>query len=174
MANHGLAAALYGGFSLSGILHYQAGNPLSITQTNGLGPLLANGSQRPTFVPGQPLATHWSGRFNPKTDVYGNINATVTTAPLAFGNIPVAFSGFRGFAYYDEDFSLKKQIDIFERLHATIGVDGFDVFNRTQFDPPSLSGPNQPNGTGGSSSYGHVGGQANHPRQLQGNFRIQF
>lgn len=172
LANHGVSAAVFGGFSFSGILHYQAGSPLRIQQGDGLP--LGNGRQDPTMVSGQPLKAHWSGRFNPVTDVYANIDASVNTAPLAFGNAPRTFSGFRSFAYYNEDFSIKKQIDIFERLHATLGVDGFNVLNRTQFGSPDTYGPKNPDGTGGNTDYGHINYQSNLPRQLQGNFRIQF
>jgi hypothetical protein len=171
--NHGVSAYILGGFSLSAILHYQGGSPLSIGSSINLLPI-NSGGQRPTLVPGQPFKAHWSGKFNPSTDVYANNLAAYDTPVMQFGNAPRVIDGFRTFAYYDEDLSLKKEIPIYGRFHATLAVDAFNVFNRTQFGSPNLYDGQYSLGGGGNTSYGQIGYQGNLPRVLQGNFRLEF
>lgn len=172
-ANSGPLALIVGGFSLSGILHYQAGSPLSVTSSQNRLPINSFG-QRPTLNSGQSFKAHWSGKFNPWVDIYANSKVAYDSPVDTFGNMPRVAPGFRSFAYYDEDFSLKKEIPLYERLHITLGVDGFNVFNRTQFGSPSLSDPEFSQGSAGSASYGTIGYQGNIPRVLQGNVRMQF
>jgi hypothetical protein len=172
-ANSGALAAIMGGFSLSGILHYQSGSPLSVGSSQNRLPIMSGG-QRPTLNPGQPFKAHWTGKFNPWVDRYANSKVAYDSPVDTFGNMSRVAPGFRTFGYYDEDFSLKKQIPLYDRLHITIGVDGFNVFNRTQFGAPNTTDPEFSQDSPGSASYGVIGYQGNLPRVLQGNARVQF
>jgi trimeric autotransporter adhesin len=160
--NHGIASSLIGGWGVSGIHHYQSGVSMfetSVTNTLPIG----NDDLRPDFVPGQPQKAHWTGKFNPATDLYINPAAFTAPPPGQFGNVPRCLP-LRSFAYYDEDLSVRKNFHIWESVNMQFRSDWFNAFNRTDF-ASIYTGVNNPQIA--NSGFGTVPSQGNQPRTIQ-------
>ena len=161
----GVGNAVVGGWQFSAIQRYQTGMPLAVTVSNTLP--LGTYDLRPNLVQGQSLRASWSGKFDPAQDVYLNAGAFTNPAPFSFGNaarvLPV-----RGFAFFNEDVALTKYFKFRERWTLAIGVNSFNVFNRTTYCNPDAGNPvTNPN-------FGVVGCQANTPRGFQLSGDLKF
>jgi len=160
--NHGIAASLLGGWGVSGIHHYQSGTTMfetSITNTLPIGSSIL----RPNYVPGQPLKAHWSGKFNPHTDLYINPQAFSVPEPGTFGNVPRNLP-LRSFGYYNEDLGARKDFHLWESMKLQFRTDWFNAFNRTSFET-IFTGTNNP--TVPNSGFGSIGNQGNQPRTIE-------
>ena len=73
----------------------------------------------------------------------------------------------RGFAYYNEDFSIIKRTPFSESGFVEFRMDMFNAFNRVWFG-------NNFTGNWSSGNYGKVSGQANNPRLIQFALRVSF
>lgn len=167
--NHGIAASLLGGWAVSGVHHYQSGVSMfetSVTNTLPIGSSIL----RPNYVPGQPEKAHWSGKFNPATDVYINPSAFTLPPPGTFGNVPRTLP-LRSFAYYNEDLSARKDFHIWESVKMQFRSDWFNAFNRTDF-ATVFTGTNNPQIT--NSGFGTVPAQGNQPRTIQFALKLFF
>jgi hypothetical protein len=131
----------------------------SVTNTLPIG----NGILRPNYVPGAPMKAHWSGKFNPATDVYINPAAFTLPPPGTFGNAPRTLP-LRSFAYYNEDLSARKDFHIWESMTMQFRSDWFNAFNRTDF-ATIFTGTNNPQDP--HSGFGSVPAQGNQPRTIQ-------
>ena len=159
--NHGIAATLLGGWAVAGIHHYQSGTALFETAT-GNGLTIFNSLLRPDYVPGVPLKAHWTGKFNPHTDAYINVNAFKSPAPNSFGNVPRDLP-LRGTAYLDEDLSARKDFHIWESVKMQFRTDFFNAFNRSQLIDIFTNTSFSP----GSTTFGTNAHQGNQPRTIQ-------
>ena len=133
----GPAAAVLGGWQLNTILALRSGeviNPL-----NGVNPDTANaggGAQRINFV-GNPNqgAPHTLGQwFNPAAFAF--------PADGTYGNARI--NSLRGPRYVNDDLSVFRDINLYERLKLELRFETFDVFNH-----PNLGNPNTAFGQGG-------------------------
>src|SRR5260370_41944578 len=78
----GFAASIVKGWSLSGLMHYQSGAPLTATASQAIGNNGSNLGRRATIVPGQ--AINFSGTCsNPLALCWVNPNAFALTTQLA-------------------------------------------------------------------------------------------
>jgi hypothetical protein len=161
----GVASAVLGGWAFSGIQRYQSGTPISPSAPNDL-PIF-NNYFRPDLVVGPSLRASWSGRFDPGKDVYLNAAAFAVPAPYKYGDA-ARYLPLRGFSFYNEDFSLKREFRIKESMGLEFRVDAFNIFNRVDFGGPDAG--YSPSNT----DFGHVGSQANAPRSVQIGARIFF
>ncbi|MGB6689110.1 MAG: carboxypeptidase-like regulatory domain-containing protein [Terracidiphilus sp.] len=167
--NHGILASLAGGWGVAGIHHYQSGVSMFETYvTNTLN--IGNDDLRPDFVPGVPEKAHWTGKFNPATDLYINPAAFTAPPPNQFGNVPRNLP-LRSFAYYDEDLSVRKDFHVWESAKMQFRSDWFNAFNRTDFASifTGASNPQQAN-----SGFGQVPSQGNVPRTIQFSLKAYF
>jgi hypothetical protein len=167
--NHGILASVVGGWGVSGIQHYQSGVSMFETyMNNDLN--IGNDLLRPNWVPGQPEKAHWTGKFNPATDIYINPAAFAAPPPGQFGNVPRTLP-LRSFAYYDEDLSARKDFHIWESTKMQFRSDWFNAFNRTDFASvfTGSSNPQQAN-----SGFGTVPSQGNTPRTIQFSLKAYF
>lgn len=160
--NHGMAASVLGGWGISGVHHYQSGVAMfetSVTNTLPIG----NSILRPNYVPGQPLKAHWTGKFNPATDLYINPAAFTAPPPGQFGNVPRDLP-LRSFGYYNEDLSARKDFHMWESVNLQFRSDWFNAFNRTNFGSifTGTNNPQDPN-----SGFGQIPSQGNQPRTIQ-------
>jgi hypothetical protein len=140
--NSGLAATLFGGWSISGILTYEGGLPIRVTIPNNL-PIF-NGQLRPNLVAGvDPYVKKGYKDFRPGNaltnelgDLRLNRAAFANPAPFTFGNL-APFSGWlRGFNNRFEDISFAKRFVFGEGQFLEIRSDWFNAFNRVNYTAP--------------------------------------
>ena len=153
------ANALLGGWQVNAIQRYVSGTPVGIGG-GGVIPL-SGGGNRPDRVAGGLARTSVSrGSFDPARDRYLDINAFAQPAPFTLGNAPPALPNVRAFGLFNEDFSILKDIHIFEAHRLQFRAEFFNIFNRVVFGGPS-GNINAP------ATFGRIGGQANSPRNSQ-------
>jgi hypothetical protein len=163
----GVGDAILGGWRLSVIQRYQSGTPFNVDVPAPQPDVLVNYETRPNLVPGVPIKNQWRGRFNPYADTYLNPLAFSEPAPYTLGNAPRTLN-VRGFAWYNEDFGLAKELKFKERYSFTLEGHAFNAFNRTLFGGLDSFGP------GTNSDFGHMNGQGNTARVLQVSGTLKF
>jgi hypothetical protein len=149
-----------GGWTINGNTHWSTGAPLTISSarlTNGSGiaetPVLKNMTLQQL---GSDIGVYRTGNgvyyINPNSGLF-TIKGTGSTAnictagettpcwaepaPGGYGNLP--YDGFSGPHFFDQDLSMIKDMQLFERLHFQARLEAFDVFNNANFAGPSLS-----------------------------------
>jgi hypothetical protein len=140
-SNRFLVSELAGGWHIGAILNYQGGTPMQIT--NSYNPLLVNSFDRPDLLPGVPLKTYNYGMskayFTGKTasaPIQFSTNAFQNTGPWQVGNSQRSYGALRTPPLRIESFDAIKNFRIGERVQASLRVDYFNAFNRTQLQAP--------------------------------------
>jgi hypothetical protein len=144
----GVEGALVRGWSLSGVMHYQSGSPLTAMDTVNVGNSGVSVSRRAQIVPGQPLG--FSGTCsNPKALCWFNPNAFVAESTLGAGDGPV--NDLIGPSYYGWDLSARKTFILpwREGMSVEIQGDAFNAFNQTNWLNPTVT-------NAGSTSFGQI------------------
>ena len=170
---HGWVSELAGGWQISAILNYGGGGPFGVS--NGDNPLLANGYDRPNVVPGVPMKTFSYKRskdfFTGKTTVQPvqfTTKAFQNTTAWEVGNAKRTYRALRDAPVSLESFDAIKSFTIGERVKASLRVDYFNAFNRTQLQGPDTNSLD--------STFGQItnlsSGISN--RQGQATFRVEF
>ena len=158
-----------GGWSISSILTFQTGTPLTIGMLN---PRLADGAQRPSVVCSQlssGLSYHaaasngQSGQGNPSV-----LNAACFADPgdQVPGNAPRYFSNLRSDGIHNEDLSLSKEFTIREGMKLQVRGEFFNFTNTPRFAAPNTSF--------GDTAFGQVTGTLGSPRHTQVGVRFEF
>ena len=136
-----LVSELAGGWHIGAILNYQGGTPMQIT--NSYNPLLVNSFDRPDLLPGVPLKTYNYGMskayFTGKTataPIQFSTNAFQNTGPWQVGNSQRSYGALRTPPLRIESFDAIKSFRLGERLLASLRIDYFNAFNRTQLEAP--------------------------------------
>jgi hypothetical protein len=140
--NSGHVARWIGGWEVAGILTYNNGGTLQITQSGqGL-----NGINRPNIVSGAKM---WSGNWNkvkpyfegkgPLTTVFSTDAFANTGSQFVLGNSKRVYSSLRGPNYPSENLSLRKLFRVTEGSSLSLRMDYFNAFNRTQIGWPSTN-----------------------------------
>ena len=164
-ANQGGAVGkVLGGWTFSGIQAYQSGIPLWLRVNNTLP--ISNSRLRPNAVLGASKVNS-NSNFDPNRDTYLNPGAWQLPAAFTFGNASRTYGDMRGFAYYDEAFSIIKRTYFHESKNVEFRADFFNAFNRVWFGSNITSNFS-------SGDFGKVSGQANPPRQIQFALRVNF
>jgi hypothetical protein len=170
---HGIVSALAGGWQFSAILNYSAGYPFGAS--NSFNPLLVNSFDRPNIVSGVSLKTFDYSRskdfFTGKTSVQPvqfTTNAFENTGPWGLGTSERAYRALRTPPLRLESFNVIKSFHIWESLQASVRLDYFNAFNRTQFQAPDSNSLD--------STFGQITNLTSQisNRQGQATFRIQF
>lgn len=184
--NHkGIADEILGGWQVAGIMNYSSGNPLGIYEDTNNVVLSTNSNgdaqPRPNIVPGQARKTYSYSRTRDylvgKTSqlpVQFNTNAYSEAGQFTFGTAARNYIGITSPPNLMEDFDAKKTFHIGERVQATLRVDYFNAFNRTQFGSKA---PPVDNDIDDGASFGTVQGLTRSNisnRQGQATFRITF
>lgn len=165
---------LVGGWQASALLTYAGGSPI-YGPYNSYNPLLCNGFDRPNIVPGVSLKTYSYGRtksfLTGKTTVQPvqfPTNAFVNTGAYQLGDGRRTYAAIRTPPLRIENFDAIKTFHFTERVKASVRVDYFNAFNRTQ-----LQGPD-PLST--DSTFGQVTNLSSQisNRQGQATFRVEF
>jgi hypothetical protein len=155
-----------GGWQVNGILTFQSGTPLIITQglnnTN-----LFSLSQRPTWTGADPNIAGSDVSKNDKILRWFDTSAFSVTPAFRFGNTPRVMPNLRTDGVKNLDFSLFKN-NYFHggRRNAQLRIEAFNVLNRVQFGVPNTQA--------GNSNFGIVSSQANGPRQIQLAIKLMF
>ncbi|MFN0101922.1 MAG: carboxypeptidase regulatory-like domain-containing protein [Bryobacteraceae bacterium] len=150
---------LLGGWQVNGIFTYQSGQPLNFGVSGA--PAYAGG--RASFVgTGDPRTSgSVTDRLGGVSGGPGYLNAAAFRVPASFefGNTPRLDSRNRGPVTKGLDFSLIKNIPLYETMRLQVRAEAFNVTNTPVFGLP--------NTTVGNPGFGVIGGQANQPRNLQ-------
>jgi hypothetical protein len=155
-----------GGWQANGIVTFQSGLPLIITQgvnnTNLFSP-----SQRPTWTGQDANIPGDSVTKGEKIGRWFDTGAFSVTPAFQFGNTPRVMPNLRADGVKNVDLSLFKN-NLFNngKWNAQIRIEAFNVLNRVQF--------NLPNTQAGNSSFGIVSSIANAPRQVQLAIKLLF
>jgi len=162
---HWNAAAnrVLGGWQINGIVTFQSGLPLIVTQgQNNVG--LFNPTQRPTWNGND---ANLSGSTNDKLAKWFDTSAFAITPAFTWGNTPRVMPNLRADGVKNFDLSLFKN-NSFDggRFNAQFRAELFNAFNRVQFNPPATRVD--------SSDFGVVSSQANGPRQVQLSVKLMF
>ncbi|MDQ6788354.1 MAG: TonB-dependent receptor [Acidobacteriota bacterium] len=96
-----------------------------------------------------------------------NVNAFVSPASYTYGNTPATGAyGLRNPHFLNQDLSITRNFQVFERLKFVFGVDGFNIFNTVRFGTINTNITN--------ANFGKASAQTNLPRVFQLKFRIVF
>jgi len=197
--NHrGVVGRVVGGWSVSGIHHYQSGRPIHIEYDafGASNPYYSSDgfSFRPDVVAGVPLKNPAYDKkcSGPVLATSGRqpcqflINPAAFSIPASgkFGNAPNLFSSLRMPAYINEDLSIMKRTTIYGRANLLFQANFFNALNRTIFSsggnaqtfiingaPPDLSTASL---NGSNTVFGLMTAQQNSPRIIQFGMRLEF
>ena len=171
--SRGLLSNLVGGWQVSAILTYAGGNPMGASNSHN--PLGVNGFDRPTIVPGVKLETfNYSlskNYFEGKTatqPIQFTTNAFVNTNAFQFGDALRSYAALRTPPLRIENFSAIKSFSVTERVKASLRVDYFNAFNRTQLQAPDTNSLD--------STFGQITNLSSQisNRQGEATFRVEF
>ena len=171
--SRGVLGQLLGGWQFSGILTYSGGNPMGAY--NNYNPLLVSSFDRPDIVPGISLKTYSYNRskqyFTGKLSappLQFTTNAFANTGPWQLGNSKRAYAALRTPPLRVENFNLIKSFHLTDWLVASLRVDYFNAFNRTQFQGPDTNSLD--------TTFGQITDLSSQisNRQGQATFRVQF
>lgn len=124
-AGHPVYRGLAGGWQLNGILSFQSGNVIAVSQ-NGT----AFGSGRPN-VAGDPSLS------NPTIDRWLNRAAFVNSPAFTFGNVGRNLPRTRSDGHNNVDLSLMKTFPIYERVRMQFRAEAFNFMNTPTFGNPA-------------------------------------
>lgn len=155
--------AIVGGWSISTILTFQSGTPISMGLADAR---LADGSQRPDVVCSQ-LSSGLSYHTAASTDssVF-NAGCFADPGDQIAGNAPRYFSNLRSDGIHNIDLSLSKEFTIREDMKLQIRGEFFNFTNTPRF--------NVPNTAFGDSQFGQVTSTLGSPRRTQVGVRFEF
>lgn len=127
------------GWQLNTIVTAQSGRPVPIVNsddTSGTGfPTPSNFHQRPNVVPGvNPINSNWES--GPDTIGYLNANAFVDPPSGTFGDL--GRNEIYGPSFWDVDFAVSKNTQLFERVNLQLRAEFFNVFNHPNFALPNF------------------------------------
>ena len=167
-----------GGWEIADVTHINSGNLVAFAASCNTPGQFEAGGCFPELVSGQKIkaasqsqinraiATHTAySAFNKNAFVGANFpipyqyQFTIPNGPL--------YSGLRGFAYLDSDFSLHKTFNVSERVGVKVGASFFNVFNQHTL------GTSFGNGLTGTN-FGQWAGGVSNPRNGQVDGRITF
>jgi hypothetical protein len=142
---------------------------------NGYNPLLVNSFDRPNIDPSVSLTTYsysrsynWFKNPNGSQPVQFPINAFSNTGPWELGNSLRAYAALRTPPLRNENIAAMKYFHIHERVKATLRIDYFNLFNRTQLRAPDNNSLD--------STFGQITNLSSQliNRQGQATFRLEF
>lgn len=168
-----ILSELAGGWQFSGILTYAGGYPMGAY--NNYNPLYANFTDRPDILPGVKLKTYnynlsksyFKGKLSSPPTQFPT-NAFVNTGPWELGNAVRSYAALRTPPLRIENFDVIKKFRITERVQASLRLDYFNAFNRTQLQAPDTNSLD--------STFGQVINLTSQisNRQGQATFRVEF
>jgi Carboxypeptidase regulatory-like domain len=174
----GWLADVIGGWQVAGIMDYYAGNPIGLSENNVV--LMAtnangDGVNRPDIVPGVKRKTYsynltkqfFKGEVASQP-VQFSTNAFTPSPQYGLGNTSRNYTSITSAPLAMESFDASKSFRLGEWATATVRVDYFNAFNRTQIEPPDNDISD--------STFGQVTSQGSQisNRQGQATFKVTF
>ncbi len=179
--------AIFSGWGVNTLLNARSAPPLTVTVLRNLG--LGFQPYRPDVVPG--IAQYLG---NPAAPGGRMLNAAAFSPPSAPIQGNLGRNSLRGFPLFQEDFSLRRDFGVNERVHLVARFEAFNLFNHPNFASPARTlgfvvggnfvpfssfGVSQSMLAGGLGSTGSGAGfnplyQAGGPRSLQLALKLQF
>jgi hypothetical protein len=165
------------GWQLNSIITVQSGRPINII-TNA-GGVNSNFVERPDIVPGMnPILQHWTpttGYLNPNAFAYPAITASDPNG--YFGNL--GRDEIFGPGFWNYDFSISKNFQLWERLQLQFRSEFFNIFNHPNFALPTnvITPGSSPAGAITQTpdvAQGNPGLGGGGPRVVQFGLRLQF
>jgi hypothetical protein len=144
----GVEGELVKGWSLSALMHYQTGFPLTATGSQAVGLNGSNVARRANIVAGQSIG--FSGTCaNAHAICWVNPNAFSLAGALGAGDAPIG--NMIGPNFYQWDLSLRKTFDLpwREGMRFQFQADAFNAFNRANWNNPNVA-------NAGSPSFGQI------------------
>jgi hypothetical protein len=167
----GVANAVLGNWTLTGIHNYRSGNPLSIWTSIDTSTTLFNGGIR-----GDVLSTSYkqdagglaygSGTQYLNPSAFASPPTTPGGVPLRLGYSSRYVDGLRGERFSSEDFGLFKRFPIKEEFAVEFRCDFFNFLNR--------AGRGDPITNVNDAGFGKITGPAYGPRTVQFELRINY
>ena len=154
-ANEGVAASVFGGWTISGIFTARSGRPFMVTQSgNNVGTSMTGLPNQIGDPKGAETVDSW---FN------GAAFQAVTSG--TFGN--VKRNGMRGPDYRSLDFSLQRKFNLSSRFAASLRWDVFNALDRVNLGLPdrNVSSP---------ATLGVISSLGGDPRLMQVSVRLTF
>jgi hypothetical protein len=169
---------LVGGWQVGWILDYEAGQPISGCSNSSVcenGSPFPNGFNRPDRNASVPVSTssyskardYFVGKI-PVAQMFNPAGFTPTPTQYVIGDAQRIYGSLKNAPLYVENINAKKHFYLGERVQATLSVDYFNAFNRTQF--------NGPDGNVNNGTFGQVTSQGtpgNFPANRQGQVQLK-
>jgi hypothetical protein len=169
---------LVGGWQVGWILDYEAGQPISGCNNSSVcenGSPFPNGFNRPDRNASVPVSTssyskardYFVGKI-PVAQMFNPAGFTPTPTQYVIGDAQRIYGSLKNAPLYVENINAKKHFYLGERVQATLSVDYFNAFNRTQF--------NGPDGNVNNGTFGQVTSQGtpgNFPANRQGQVQLK-
>ena len=156
---------IVGGWSVSTILTFQTGTPISINMDPNSA-LLAGGNQRPD-VHSSPVSSGLSYHTAAATGAsVFNTNCFAAPPDQVPGNAPRYFSNLRSDGVHNSDLSFSKEFAIREHMKLQVRGEFFNFTNTPRFNLPGTAL--------GSSLFGIVTSTLGTPRHTQVGVRFEF
>jgi hypothetical protein len=131
LLNHGVAAAIFGGWQASGILTLRTGSPLTFTDgAASVNPMATGNTQTPNQV-GEIRVLHGINIGNPWFDR----SSFARTAPGTFGSMGRAV--WSGPGQFRIDAGVSRWINLNEKWRMQIRADSYNVTNTAFFSNPN-------------------------------------
>jgi len=159
-----VADLIIGGWSVNGIVTYQTGYPMAITQSSNNNSSFGGAGQRPNATGVSPVTP---GGLMDRIDGYFNRAAFTEVPKYQFGNLSRTIS-MRGPGISEWNTSLFKTFSITEKFKAQFRAEALNAFNTPQFRSPNLAFGVS------NSNFGRITEQANFSRMIQLGVRLFF
>lgn len=165
----GVLGQVVGGWTLTGIHNYRAGNTLAVfdSRLNGAGysirPNVVSGVDQVIYSGGSADTVNGTPYLNP--DAFALQEITAQGVPLSIGSAPPQLS-VRGPALFTEDLGLLKRFSAGGERSLEFRADFINVLNRSGLGTPDLDVA--------SANFGRIFGVAQAPRRIQLSLRMTF
>jgi len=182
-----IVRAIAGGWRLSDVFTYVAGNPLALTGSTCTG-VVGQGTCMPAYNTAFSGTARQNGgwghgatRTNLSSMQYINPKAFLETGSLSneyvLGDVArTGADGLRGPGNYNIDGSLRRTFSLWrdDRVKFVFDAAVFNAVNHVWFGSTAATADGSIGATVGSSSLGTIAGQANNPRQFQMSGHFNF
>lgn len=174
--NTGWASRLIGGWDIGAVQRYMSGEPISFRCASGIPGwdnciyftrVTTQSFKSTAYASGNLNLSNGDVLFNRSAFVDLNLPSVRNGGPFAFGNIPRVTGEVRNWPYYNEDFSITKNVPIHERLTFSLRFELLNAFNRHVFGIPDTE-PND------GTNFGRPRYTIDSPRNVQILGRLTF